>query len=227
MTGPLCAAAHLRAAKIDGNWVLLDIRDESYAVLDDVASAFWDIMTESRATAPRLAGLAHGFGEEPGRVAADYATFVHDCLRQGLVARPGQVARDLAPAPQAARSPWLPPVAAAFGALFSTAHHLKRHGFRATYERYAALPRGRGGADVARCLRPFRRAENLYVPARAPEDCLLRSLALYRYLNAAGVAAEHVIGVQRFPFEAHAWVEVAGRPVLQAGTGSYTGLARM
>jgi hypothetical protein len=43
--------------------------------------------------------------------------------------------------------------------------------------------------------------------------CLQRSAATVCLLRASGVAAQLVIGAQRLPFKAHAWVEVDGRIV--------------
>src|SRR5229473_785641 len=43
--------------------------------------------------------------------------------------------------------------------------------------------------------------------------CLQRSAVTTCLLRSCGVAAEMVIGAQKLPFKAHAWVEVGGRPV--------------
>jgi len=43
--------------------------------------------------------------------------------------------------------------------------------------------------------------------------CLQRSAATACLLRDYGIPAQLVIGVQRMPFKAHAWVEVAGRVV--------------
>ena len=43
--------------------------------------------------------------------------------------------------------------------------------------------------------------------------CLQRSAATACLLKANGVQAEMIIGAQKIPFKAHAWVEVAGRIV--------------
>jgi Transglutaminase-like superfamily len=43
--------------------------------------------------------------------------------------------------------------------------------------------------------------------------CLERSASLACLLRSCGVPAELVIGAQRMPFKAHAWVEVQGRVV--------------
>jgi hypothetical protein len=50
-----------------------------------------------------------------------------------------------------------------------------------------------------------------FFPGRAV--CLEQSLALYLLLRRRGVPAELRIGVQVYPFYAHAWVELDGRPV--------------
>jgi hypothetical protein len=48
-------------------------------------------------------------------------------------------------------------------------------------------------------------------PGRA--QCLERSLVLYDYLRCRGIAAQMRLGVQRYPFIAHAWVEYRGEPI--------------
>jgi Transglutaminase-like superfamily len=43
--------------------------------------------------------------------------------------------------------------------------------------------------------------------------CLQRSAVTACMLRSCGVQAQMVIGAQKLPFKAHAWVEVNGRPV--------------
>ena len=43
--------------------------------------------------------------------------------------------------------------------------------------------------------------------------CLERSLMLYWHLRRSGVPAEYRMGVQMYPFLAHAWVEYGGAPI--------------
>jgi hypothetical protein len=43
--------------------------------------------------------------------------------------------------------------------------------------------------------------------------CLQRSLLLYWYLRRAGVPVRYCMGVQMYPFLAHAWVEHRGEPI--------------
>jgi hypothetical protein len=70
--------------------------------------------------------------------------------------------------------------------------------------------RGRDRRYIETIQYAVAKAGALY-PGRAL--CLEQSITLYYYLRHAGVAADLRIGVQRHPFTAHAWVEVAGQPV--------------
>jgi transglutaminase-like putative cysteine protease len=69
------------------------------------------------------------------------------------------------------------------------------------------------GCHVDAALRAFTSAENAFRLKRAPDDCLPRSFALAFFLRSAGLPAQHRIGVGRYPFRAHAWVQIEGRPV--------------
>jgi len=106
-------------------------------------------------------------------------------------------------------------------------------GFARTYRDYACtpIPEESAQADrlLERALAAFRTAESFFLIKRAPTDCLPRSLALFRFLRSAGLAVEHRIGVRRFPFDAHAWVEHRGRVVLDnpARQSVYATLARI
>jgi hypothetical protein len=50
-----------------------------------------------------------------------------------------------------------------------------------------------------------------FYPGRA--ECLERSLTLFVLLRRRGLQAELRLGVQTYPFLAHAWIEYDGRPV--------------
>jgi hypothetical protein len=65
-------------------------------------------------------------------------------------------------------------------------------------------------AAVARAEYAVAMAAALY-PGRAV--CLERSLVLYWYLRRRGVAVRYRMGVQMYPFLAHAWVEYRGEPI--------------
>jgi hypothetical protein len=61
--------------------------------------------------------------------------------------------------------------------------------------------------------------------SRAPTDskCLVRSLVLLRILARRGIEGVLVIAARPGPevLDAHAWIEVGGRPVLPAGSAGY------
>jgi Transglutaminase-like superfamily len=62
-------------------------------------------------------------------------------------------------------------------------------------------------AEIVRAVRAFVRAEHFIISRLGPDDCLPRSLALYVFLRSRGIPVCHRIGVRRYPFSAHAWVE--------------------
>lgn len=48
---------------------------------------------------------------------------------------------------------------------------------------------------------------------RKRKDCLPRALAIYHFLRAKGAPVEFRLGIKKFPFSAHAWVEYRGHVV--------------
>jgi hypothetical protein len=62
----------------------------------------------------------------------------------------------------------------------------------------------------------------------ADSRCLMRSLVVSRLLDRRRIPSAVVIGVTSGEaFGAHAWVEVAGHPVLEPGDGSYLRLVEL
>lgn len=222
------ATSAVRHAEVDGLRVLLDLNTESYRVLDDVASALWSVLVGESDPVRSFDALARQYDVDASRLSAELAAFAERCVREALLEPAGAApAACSAAAVPAARRGARTGTLSALIALVATRRALHRDGFRATYERYALLPAAAGAPPLDAVLRGFARAENFFVARRAPDDCLLRSLALYRYLRAANVPAQHVIGARRFPFGAHAWVEYDGAAVFERRAGDYTPLARI
>jgi hypothetical protein len=121
----------------------------------------------------------------------------------------------------------MPRHARAVLSLVITRRDLRRFGFAETYERYAQLSCDLPLTELAVALRAFKSSENLFVSKAAPNDCLLRSLALFQFLRLENIAVEHVIGVMRSPFGAHAWVQYRGEPLFDNQAKRFTVLARM
>lgn len=93
--------------------------------------------------------------------------------------------------------------------------HLKVRGFGPSIA--AARRLGARGAGTGLTLEEVERTAYrvavaaAFFPGRAV--CLEQSLALYVLLRRRGVPAELRLGVQVYPFYAHAWVELDGEPV--------------
>jgi hypothetical protein len=226
------ASRGIRHAEVEGCRVVLDLRRETYRVLDQVGSALWLILTGQAAKAAVFDELAGQYAVDAARLEADLAAFANQCLAEELLERADGSSRPVEPPPSGLVDSGLGARGAAgiFGAwrsLLGTRRAISRDGFRVTYERYALLSVGRARVPFRGALTTFRRAENFFVFRRAPDDCLARSLALYRFLREAGHPAEHVIGVRRFPFQAHAWVECEGAGALDDRAPAFTPLTRL
>jgi Transglutaminase-like superfamily/Coenzyme PQQ synthesis protein D (PqqD) len=229
-------APTVRYACADGLWVVLDLASEDYFVLDRVASAMWEALLESASVEEAVPRVAERWDQEAERVERDLRGFVADCRKRGWLAGDGAGARPILRRPWGHGRTWGdgrtwsgPRIAAAGRSLATTSWSLRRRGLGATYAYYAGMPGGRDGAELEPCATAFRAAENLFFSKRGTEDCLVRSLALFRFLRLRGIPAEHVIAVRRSPFLAHAWVECDGHPVLErpAFIARFTPLARL
>ena len=221
----------VRHAEVDGLRVVLDLDSETYRVLDDAATVLWRVLTGEADATSTFDALAREYDVDAERFGADLTAFAQRCVAERLlkaVDAPDAPAADPGAEPPRAHTALAKPgMLAALICLIATRRALARDGFKTTYERYALLPAAAHTRPLDSALPAFARAENFFVARRAPEDCLLRSLSLYRFLRSAGVPAEHVIGVRRFPFAAHAWVECGGSPVRDERARDFTPLARI
>lgn len=202
-------------------------------MLDRVASAMWCGLAGAdggREDEDIVRTICAEFTVEADRARRDLAAFRERCLAGGMLAERTAREQHARGTLRAAPKRVLWPAFAAWRCLAETALLLRRRGFAAAYRAstsVAPAPRGAGDGALDRALAAFARAENLFVPRRAPDDCLPRSLALFRFLRVMGLPAEHVIGCRRAPFFAHAWVECGGRVVLDVDRRSeLTALAR-
>jgi Transglutaminase-like superfamily len=86
---------------------------------------------------------------------------------------------------------------------------------------------GKYPALSERTLRALRVAERVLERKSLRVTCLPRSIAVERTLRSHRVDADVVIGVMRSDgFKAHAWVEVNGYPVSEAGRNEWPAIAR-
>jgi hypothetical protein len=194
---------------------LFDFRRGRFFGLNPVAGR---LLRGLLARGPREAAreVADAYRQPVERVAADLAGLVGDLRRRRLLAdgppRPGP-ARPLRRPP---RRPRTPGVRAVRGLLLLAWLSLRVLGWGRTLRLWQRWhrPAGRGretgaAAEVAGVVREA--AAGMLWPA---VDCKERALAAYQLLRAVhGVPARLVVGVEWFPFQAHAWAECAGRPV--------------
>lgn len=119
------------------------------------------------------------------------------------------------------------PVADAYGCLMRAYFAVRYLPFWRSYTWAAAAAPGAHVTAMDRGLATFIRAEHAVVSRLGPDDCLPRSLALYAFLRRCGLPVRHRIGVRRYPFGSHAWVEHGGAPVLDSRdrTDRYTPIA--
>jgi Transglutaminase-like superfamily len=196
----------------------LDLRNGAYLLFNPVASAMWiRLVHEQMDDEAILVALHDLFDVETDRLRDDLEAFRRDCFEQKLLL---EDKNDELPAKRSVRrrAGMFFPTLAAWWCLVSTARTLRRRGFSETYRLIVELaPSAQDRFEenrLAQAVAAFSRAENAFIPRNAPGDCLPRSLALFRFLRTMDLPAEHVIGVDRDPFLAHAWVECNGRVLL-------------
>ena len=219
----------VRFRVVDGLVVLLDIRSGDYVIFDRVATAMWRALL-NLGPSERVPALERAFDAPPAVLDADLEAFSRRCVERGFLQHEPVRVEQPAPAAKRRRRAL---VLRAWWSMLCTACLLAGRGFDYTYRRYARLaaPAADGETTdlLARAERAFLIAENFFVMKSAPRDCLPRSLALYRFLRSIGVPAEHRIGVNRYPFEAHAWVQSEGRLIFDSPefVRGFAELARM
>jgi hypothetical protein len=226
------------AAEIGGALIALDLGSGAYHAFDQVATEMWRALTELGDRASALERLRARYDADPVRIERDLDALIARLTAGGFARwETAGAAGDREPRsiPRGRARARRPSTARAWWCLARTVLALRRRGFSAAYRRSAdaalvepVAPHERD-AVAERAVRAFARAENLFVIGAAPRDCLPRSLALFRFLRECGVPAEHRIGVDRFPFRAHAWVEHGGRVVADhAGNAqTFTTIARI
>lgn len=213
----LGVADTVRHVEVEGCRIILDLRTGQYRVLDSIASVMWNVILGAAPKVSAVAALSLNYDVPPERIIADLDNFTETCLAEGLLTADGPSGHPVAEqAPSASsKTTHRPSWPRALGALIWTNRMLSRpQGFARVYALCAQLPARTGPWPLDKAVAAFIRAENLYWARRAPDDCLGRSLALYRFLGECGIECRHLIGVSRIPFRAHAWVECRGEALL-------------
>lgn len=235
MSAPLYVAPHIRHVWMDDRVAILDLRSESYFALDPTASLMWREFTLGHDRDARLRNLLCRFPDGSPQLELDFDAFGQRCIEAGwLIETRAAISQDAR-----ARSKHKPAsrllALRAWWSLLRVTRSLSAQGFSRTYNAVSQMTPAdlAQGHDPDRILSAglaaFARSEEFFHLKTSPADCLPRSLALFQFLRTLGLPAEHCIGVQQFPFSAHAWTQFRGHIVHDdpANQERYTVIARI
>jgi hypothetical protein len=234
---PHFIAHHIRYTWVDDRVIILDLQSEAYFALDPTASLMWQQLAlgHDREHALQYLLARHSVDSvDSDQIERDFAGFVEKCRESGWLVNklPPTATRSI----RSSASGQIKGISAlaAWWALYRTSRSLSTRGFSATYAALSELAQLEMGHEpdertISAALRAFTRAEEFFHLKSAPADCLPRSLALFRFLRQVGVPVEHCIGVDTFPFSAHAWAQYQGRVVHDAELNpkQYTIIAKL
>lgn len=208
---------HCRYCVFEDRVVLLNLQTGRYHQLDAVASRIWTLATTSTPESAIVEELQQEFSIDRSIAARDVVAFLDTCVESSLLGSDEMHS-------YYQQKPVRTPVAMQRMTLFLAIRNLlearrglRVAGFPAVYSRQQRLAPARNDTvakfSLDRALRVFSNAENFFSVRDARLDCLPRSLALHRFLLSLGFEVSHNLGVRRYPFAAHAWVEYAGAPL--------------
>jgi Transglutaminase-like superfamily len=209
----LFAAAHIRYEVVDDRAILLETESGTYLVLDGLATEIWLYLLRDRSRS--LLQIQSQFELNRSELLSEIDRFRDECFERKFLTRSKPSSN-----PLKQRMAFAGKMLGfrAWTALLRSQWILERRGFHRAFEmiRTSSKPAAEcsSSIDLSTARGIFLRAESLFWLKRQPEDCLPRSIALYTFLLQVGLTAEFIIGVCRYPFQAHAWVEVDGVPVV-------------
>jgi hypothetical protein len=199
--------------------ILLSLRNGRFYTLNETGSAIWRRVGEGQTVQAVINGVAASFGGSEG-VAHRVRDFVTDLVRQGVLSigpKPPALSVSRIASEEAAQSAChhdALPTAVALVYLTLVAAGLRIVGTERTWRfAHRNLPQRKSPISqqqAAAVTQAVSRAATL-LPWRA--RCLQQSLATLCLLRKAGIDAHLRLGVQQFPFYAHAWVQVGDMTV--------------
>lgn len=218
------SAPHVLSARAGDTMVLMDRKRGTYYTLNEVGGRIWELVGHGATVAHVFERLLDEYDVPRSQLEPDVATTLYQLINDRLLA-PG-VASD----PMPAQCPPQPRVGAAIntgtlkvpavlwcGLLIAWFKGLLRiRGFAGTlgWIRHRIEQLATIAETELETVKAFEYAvatAGALYPGRA--KCLEQSLTLYYLLRCQGVSVKFVMGVQVYPFGAHAWVEYRGEPV--------------
>jgi hypothetical protein len=175
---------------------LLDIRQGLCLSMTSVGVGIWRRLKAHQTLSQISDELAAEFqGATRQQICRDVSEFVSDLRRNGLLSTTDEMRQT-----------------EAFGGLIALLQRRERRA-RASSLKVLVWPMTQRSVptDVADQASRAMNYACVWYPKRVL--CLQRSAVLTCLLRSCGVPAQMVIGAQKFPFAAHAWTEVDGRPI--------------
>ena len=220
----LLPSPFVRSALHGDRTILLDLRRERYYGLDAVGTRVWALVEQGADVSAIVTRLGEEFDAPRQRLETDVGEVLR-CLTGLGVIGPAQAPRGDKHLGTMARNkasgapsgPLREPSGLVCTlTLIGTTLALRLVGLRRSLAVARALSRSVPAAvrpSLAFLASVVRKVDTAaaFFPGRAL--CLEQSMALYLCLRRAGVPVELRIGVQPYPFAAHAWVEHEGKPV--------------
>lgn len=205
-TAHFMPAPHVRSVVHGDRTILLNLRRGRYYSLDEVSTRVWALLSEGADVSAIVDRIGEEFDAPIGVIEMDV-----DALLMRLEQKMKVIVPIVPPPPPSEPSGWR-----CAATLFLATFALRVTGLHRSLAlaqwfgrrvRHDAEPTPEFLANVVRKVN----TAAAFFPGRAL--CLEQSLTLYMCLRRAGVAAELRIGVQPYPFTAHAWVEHRGELV--------------
>jgi hypothetical protein len=204
---------------------LLDIRRGICLSLNAVGAEIWRLLLLKNSAESIAYHLAKKFDEKPDESLKDVQAFLHDLSKQGLLDNGNGGARTV----RRSQMNWL---GIALRRLFKNGRNglrfidlklfvaLALFDFARLGKNFAALvdfvanwgvSPGQAEPTVIDVICNAINTAAVWYPKHVL--CLQRSLITTCLLRSYGVQAQMVIGAQKLPFKAHAWVEISGKPI--------------
>ena len=216
------AGPHIRWLDHGTCVILLCLNSGKFLGLDSSARAIWNSLVTGCNKVEAAERLCRDFAIESASALKEVELFIQNCQNQSLIEISELSSTNRYPSPIDQRSCCFVQLSffRAIASLITTRTLLRFGGFAKAYWSTAAVSKRFGiesnttNKSIAQALQVFLRAEGLLPSSKAANDCLFRSLALFRFLRMIGAPVVHHIGIIEHPFESHAWVTFENNALL-------------
>jgi hypothetical protein len=196
---------------------LLSLHTGRYHTMNALTAFIWDRLAHG-ATAGDLARAIHAaFDTQGADVEGDVAAVLADLRAGGLIRTPADDRRASWVAPRRRPRDGSCALAAVTMTLARVRFLLRTRGLlhAARFAYHTELPSS-GRVAPATVQQVVARVNRIATLAPFRAECLERSLTVAATLRRLGADATVRLAIRHFPFEAHAWAELAGSPVNEA-----------